>query len=300
MRLYDKIVSFDRDEFANHLRGVVDTPELLRDIFDHAVRINIDNVADYIYSTPRMLTGFDLTKDVPSVAGPFRAFWMEWRVPTVVRHPNTGELLSQQYHANRFGVLYATAMPEDDTDPDLLHTVVGWMFGDGPHGLSGPFCKTVIRAGQDGRPLAPMRLSSLVDGITSEGAIDAVGGYLATPMLAIGFMHCKNVVITDAPDTRTRQQRRYDERKGTKPTEFKTLVIEPMKQVLKTEGGIEQHGLKKALHICRGHFATYSEDRPLFGKYSGTFWKPAHVRGSADIGMVGKDYKVKAPKQEAR
>jgi hypothetical protein len=51
---------------------------------------------------------------------------------------------------------------------------------------------------------------------------------------------------------------------------------------------------KKALHIARGHFAHYTEDRPLFGKYTGTFWRPAHVRGSADFGTVKSTYKVKA------
>lgn len=49
--------------------------------------------------------------------------------------------------------------------------------------------------------------------------------------------------------------------------------------------------------FCRGHFSTYTEDRPLFGKVSGTFWVPSHVRGSAKQGVVVSDYNVKAPKQ---
>jgi hypothetical protein len=40
-----------------------------------------------------------------------------------------------------------------------------------------------------------------------------------------------------------------------------------MRKVLATEGGISQNGLKKARHICRGHFSEYSEEKPLFGKY---------------------------------
>lgn len=116
---------------------------------------------------------------------------------------------------------------------------------------------------------------------------------ISTMLLTVSFLHCKNVAMVDAPPAGTRQQRRAAQRQGVRETQFKTLVIEPMKQVLRTEGGIEQHGLKKALHICRGHFATYTEDKPLFGKYTGTFWRPAHVRGSADVGTVYKDYKVK-------
>lgn len=54
-------------------------------------------------------------------------------------------------------------------------------------------------------------------------------------------------------------------------------------------------GLRKALHLVRGHFATYTPDKPLFGRITGTVWKPSHVRGDAAEGIVAKDYRVKAP-----
>jgi hypothetical protein len=47
------------------------------------------------------------------------------------------------------------------------------------------------------------------------------------------------------------------------------------------------------LHICRGHFKTFTEEARLFGKYTGTYWWPAHVRGSVDEGVVEKDYRVR-------
>jgi len=55
------------------------------------------------------------------------------------------------------------------------------------------------------------------------------------------------------------------------------------------QGGNEIH---RALHICRGHFATYGDDNPLFGKHVGTFWRPMHVRGDKAAGEVRKSYKV--------
>lgn len=48
----------------------------------------------------------------------------------------------------------------------------------------------------------------------------------------------------------------------------------------------------KAMHICRGHFAKYTDDKPLFGKYTGLFWRPMHVRGSVKNGVVDKDYQL--------
>jgi hypothetical protein len=116
-----------------------------------------------------------------------------------------------------------------------------------------------------------------------------------TPAMSLAFLHCKNVTVEDATDARTRQQRRFDERRGVAPVTFKTLVIDPsMGRKATPAQRRDAHDPVTRLHICRGHFSTYTEEKPLFGKYAGTFWIPAHVRGSAEVGMVGKDYRVKA------
>lgn len=109
---------------------------------------------------------------------------------------------------------------------------------------------------------------------------------------AVGLMHCKNVSIEDRLPTR--QQRRQAERKGEPLLRYRELVIDPNRQQSTTGGSEKPAGpSSKSLHIARGHFATYTEDKPLFGKYTGMFWRPAHVRGNADVGAVFKDYRVK-------
>ena len=75
---------------------------------------------------------------------------------------------------------------------------------------------------------------------------------------------------------------------------FKTLEIEPMKRILRTEGQSEKTGLRQALHICRGHFKDYSKGGGLFGKYKGLYWWESQVRGSVSEGTIVKDYSVKA------
>jgi hypothetical protein len=67
-----------------------------------------------------------------------------------------------------------------------------------------------------------------------------------------------------------------------------------MKAILQKTAQENHTGLKRALHICRGHFAHY-EDKGLFGKYKGRFWIPQHVRGSIETGAALKDYQVNAP-----
>jgi hypothetical protein len=46
------------------------------------------------------------------------------------------------------------------------------------------------------------------------------------------------------------------------------------------------------LHTVRGHLATYTKDKPLFGRpgLHGKFWISAHVRGKRSNGTVLKDY----------
>ena len=36
---------------------------------------------------------------------------------------------------------------------------------------------------------------------------------------------------------------------------------------------------RQALHICRGHFKTFTDIAPLFGKLRGTYWWADHIRG---------------------
>lgn len=54
------------------------------------------------------------------------------------------------------------------------------------------------------------------------------------------------------------------------------------------------------IHLCRGHFKEYTEEHPLFGKYTGLYWWQPHVRGQNKDGIVVKDYDVSGKtKQEA-
>lgn len=111
-------------------------------------------------------------------------------------------------------------------------------------------------------------------------------------LLAISFCHCKNVTMT-REEIPAKLLKRQQER-GRHSITFKTLEITPMKVVLEKAGAGSVGGLKKALHICRGHFANYAE-KGLFGKYFGRFWISQHVRGAIDAGAVVKHYDVKAP-----
>jgi hypothetical protein len=122
-------------------------------------------------------------------------------------------------------------------------------------------------------------------------------GYIAEldpVLLAFSFAHCKNVELRRIePDPKRVRAAR---RRGRPLRAYHVLEIDPMRRVLRDEGGAESGGLQQALHICRGHFKDYRESG-LFGseKHKGVYWWPQHLRGNAKEGVVEKGYSVKAP-----
>jgi len=122
---------------------------------------------------------------------------------------------------------------------------------------------------------------------------EATSWIVCVAFTTVSFMHCKNVVQrVVAPPPKL--SKRHKERHGRPLFSYRVLEIEPMKQVLRTEGRSEEIGLAKALHICRGHFKDYRE-HGLFGRNKGLYWWDQHVRGSIEAGIAAKDYSVKAP-----
>jgi hypothetical protein len=91
------------------------------------------------------------------------------------------------------------------------------------------------------------------------------------PLLAISFCHCKNVDIlreTVPPKVKAKRERSH----GWSPDAWHALKIEPMQKELRGAGADEPGGLKRALHICRGHFKDYRGGHGLFGKVHGMWW----------------------------
>jgi hypothetical protein len=123
-----------------------------------------------------------------------------------------------------------------------------------------------------------------------------VAMHIQPTFLAISFMHCKNANIQDIdPKTAyTRQERRQQERKHNRPLcVYKTIEIEPIKKPTKNSTDSSGKEFSMPLHICRGHFRTYTENSKLFGRLVGTFWIPQHTKGSLEHGANVNDYMVK-------
>lgn len=108
------------------------------------------------------------------------------------------------------------------------------------------------------------------------------------------FMNCKNVEVIKKEISLKLQKSRI--KRGKTPfIKFNTIIIDPMRKIIEKETPVGRKELNRALHICRGHFATYLPDAPLFGRVTGTFWRPMHSRGNLMEGIVIKNYEIKSP-----
>lgn len=156
--------------------------------------------------------------------------------------------------------------------------------------IFGPFFKQVIAIRGDGSVVGSQCFSDI--SVPDGEAFSGLSTLWFPALLAISFCHCKNVAIT--PETKPAALKKRQLERGKPSVTFKVLQISPMQKILRNAGAAEANGLKRALHICRGHFANY-ETKGLFGKYLGRFWVPQHVRGTLDAGAVVKDYAVNMP-----
>jgi hypothetical protein len=117
--------------------------------------------------------------------------------------------------------------------------------------------------------------------------------WLSLVLTTVAFVHCRNVKLQ--PVDPPRQLNKARVRRGKKPLlRYHVLEIAGMKRVLDGEGRAGESGLKQALHICRGHFKTFTADKPLLGRHVGTYWWHEQVRGRSSEGVVVKDYATRA------
>jgi hypothetical protein len=180
---------------------------------------------------------------------------------------------------------------------DVRWHVQGIVFmSDGRDGVSGPCGIITYNVLGDGRIVSGCEGSSLLypprDGVALQEIVDVLWWTAKPLLLAICFMHAKNV-STPVVAPPAALAAKYARRHGQALTTYRVLVVEPVAggERHATRPGAEQAA--RAMHLCRGHFKTFTADHPLFGKYSGTFWWASAVRGTSDAGVVVKRYAVR-------
>ncbi len=116
-------------------------------------------------------------------------------------------------------------------------------------------------------------------------------------LLTQSLLLCKNVQILKHPRAAGAEKRFRRKHGGHSPANYRSVVIEPMKKVIRNAGRLKGPGVEKAMHMVRGHFRDYSRERPLFGKFAGRLFVQSHVRGNGKLGVKPPGYQVLSPKE---
>ena len=278
-----------------------------------AIFVNLDNVSDFYYEVSEKET-YDLGKDFSNIAPPFNLFWCEYKGPKIVN--SGGKLEHTDLSLVKFGVLVETF--------EIKETNTTFEFGDDSFFLEGVRWKINFHCFWTPlNPQVPSSVGSVSLFIKNDGKIYSnpikddgsilqpfcinkklndliknhkdIGSFMTSKfciivLFGIMFFNCKNVLVEENYVSKALRKSRNKKNKFP-VVKYYTLNISQQKKIYKnlTESG---ETFKKALHICRGHFRTYEESAPLFGRLTGTFFVPMHTRGDAKYGEVVKDYKV--------
>jgi len=112
--------------------------------------------------------------------------------------------------------------------------------------------------------------------------------YLIMINYFLKLINCKNITTeTNPPDEKLNKKRKLLKKQPI--FTYKTLVLKPTGKFQET---IPKHLWENRIHLCRGHFKTYTEEKPLFGRITGSFWWQPCVKGRNKSGIVLKDYEV--------
>lgn len=127
----------------------------------------------------------------------------------------------------------------------------------------------------------------------------AMGSFNMPAFIALGLINCKNVTTQESGSIAIR---RTPKQKRQKQPPFKvrynTIVLPGGGSTAEGELGDRRHRTN-SLHSVRGHFKTFTAEKPLLGQHIGTYWWGWQVRGNAEKGMVVSDYSLEGAKSNA-
>ena len=280
----------------------------------------IDNVARYYFQHHTSPNGMDGPEEFPQLAPPFPSAFYEYKLePSMYDAMFTDTENGRPRLLDTVGVLIhsvdaqqfrdevpglASSLEESRPGVSAKWVELGTLFArnSADRDVYGPCSMSMLAVGADGQATSRMRgrawgIADKCFDLLSEIQLRTLGlveGLILPAYLATSFLHCRNVGTQEhAPPPKL--DKAFHRRHGRPMVRFKTLTIEPMKEVLRKQGQIEHQGLGKALHLCRGHFKDYRNSAGLFGRHKGLFWWDLHARGDLGNGAVVKDYAIKLP-----
>jgi hypothetical protein len=248
-----------------------------------AVKFDVQVAADIYWRGTN--DSYDISRLGP-LKLPFDDVWMEWSVPS-------GSLINQ--------------------DEDLMTELVGMRCGAYLQVTDNGFCVVMLAINPE---TEEMFLWPTVEHVTLDGQGNYVSAealpkfpdmtdqliqqsaamvrmFTLPAFMALGLTNCRNVKTAETGSVRMRRSGR-EKRQGVPPKElrYSTIILPGGGSIASDKRGGSHRAA--AVHRVRGHFKTFTAERPLLGKHVGTYWWGWNVRGNPEHGEVQSDYEMGA------
>ncbi|MGB8478934.1 MAG: hypothetical protein WCE63_08845 [Acidobacteriaceae bacterium] len=289
-------VKRDRGSLVNRL--LEESANFARQVDGFKV-IDISPAAAQFHATYPDDTRYDIEKTCPNVAPPFSRLFMESGCPTGLDKIGFGRVvvtvvasdfvdaspaISRYFSERPKWTLTITAIAEVNSEIEQMPPIlVLYVYASGKlvHGRNDQwiFDRRDLDTGEVNSSQAHHLVPFMMD------------WFVAPALFAISLMHCKGITLRALANREHHSRKIRRRRKNLPALEHHIIEIkDPQGRV--AEGESLTTAIQHGLHIVRGHFSTYTEAAPLFGRIIGTFWIPAHVRGSFSQGVVTSEYLV--------
>lgn len=253
-----------------------------------ATPVVADNIDDFV--GVQMLNATAASK-MPDLALPWKTFLVEWR-------PSGHSPLQ---HVEYLGAL-CEVEERQSSEGTIRYVIQGTTFrkrkNERTIGTSATYF--TVSADANGVPLDHRigvgeigALHAQVHTVGNGGLyFSALGAMHA--VYALGFCNCRNVT-TAVQEPPPKLRKAVQRRRGIWLSSYHVIEINPVCKIARADPGFSTGPLsatRKALHLCRGSFKTYTQEAPLFGKHAGRFFFGQHMRGSRAHGERKASYVI--------
>ena len=252
--------------------------------------VTADEVGQWYWGSDQI--EWSLDQDFGPLVPPFDALWIEYTPPAMCRYANGWRPRTNDGH----GFLLLTLRR-----PDGSWGVTGHHILVARKQLVMSMMSVRMRLSPDGsydshdialhdrQCMADLTATEEDLGLSIGDLTDACSAFWHVPLLAVSLMNCKNVKLESVTPSA-----KLSKKHGVALAEHSKIRLPAGLRGLSTTKAREQGkaGPPQPLHVVRGHFKTYTEEAPLFGKNTGTYWWGWQARGSSSAGERKHDYEV--------
>lgn len=306
MRLLDRVLDGGvwQLPFDGHRPTWIDARKWLKPI--PPIRVIGDEVAALYWRSPKLEWHF--ADDFGPLRLPFPNMWVEGRQPssgytiegpyTNGRRESIGALLAswsggvdalttafEDIIAGRSPALPTTTTRSDDG------SIIACIPFLEAHGRVYNLPLLLLEIDAEGRFVGREVKAVVGPGENVDSLVEASCDAAKVPMLIVSFMNCRNVSVEPAPVRHTTRSARRRSNSGRPALRFSEVHL-PGTGHQSLAGAKRAAGPGVSAHLVRGHFKTYTEDLPLLGRHTGTWWWNWQARGSGPS-VVIPHYEVK-------